>query len=137
MRDAGHRRHLPMIGDSDMSVAKLYGMIHPNGPGRVDAYRGDNATVRTVFVVRVPTRRSSSCHLSDEHGTQLRRGCVSLIRMEAHLEVFGGNAGQLEARRRVIILASVSEEDAKKKFPAVEVAEAVPSPIVPHRKRSA
>ncbi len=40
----------PMIGDADLNVAKLYGMIHPqaNGGPRTAA---DNATVRSVFVV--------------------------------------------------------------------------------------
>ena len=29
----GHAPNYPMIGDSDLSVAKLYGMIHPNARG--------------------------------------------------------------------------------------------------------
>ena len=40
----------PIIGDSDLKVAKLYDMIHPNASGGVRT-AADNATVRSVFVV--------------------------------------------------------------------------------------
>ena len=42
----------PMIGDSDLSVAKLYGMIHPNATGDAkDRTAADNSTVRNVYVI--------------------------------------------------------------------------------------
>ena len=48
----GHRVNYPMIGDSDLNVAKLYGML-PAGSGTTSEGRtpNDNATVRTVFVI--------------------------------------------------------------------------------------
>jgi alkyl hydroperoxide reductase subunit AhpC len=46
----GHAVRYPIIGDSDLTVAKLYDMIHPNaGGGKRTA--ADNATVRAVFVI--------------------------------------------------------------------------------------
>src|SRR5437870_1012883 len=46
----GHAVNYPVIGDADLTVAKLYDMIHPNATGgRRTAV--DNATVRSVFVV--------------------------------------------------------------------------------------
>ena len=48
----GHALNYPLIGDEDLEVAKLYGMLPPsaeaNGTERTAA---DNATVRTVFVI--------------------------------------------------------------------------------------
>ena len=42
----------PMIGDEDLSVAKLYGMIHPNASGNAKGRTAaDNATVRNVFII--------------------------------------------------------------------------------------
>src|ERR1043166_216458 len=46
----GHAVNYPLIGDAEMTVAKLYDMIHPNAtPGKRTA--ADNATVRSVFVI--------------------------------------------------------------------------------------
>jgi len=42
----------PLIGDTDLTVAKLYDMIHPNASGTATGRTAvDNATVRSVFVV--------------------------------------------------------------------------------------
>src|ERR1700744_977075 len=41
----------PMIGDSDLNVAKLYDMIHPNASGANPRTANDNATIRAVFIV--------------------------------------------------------------------------------------
>ncbi len=48
----GHKVNYPMIGDPELKVAKLYDML-PADAGRHfrRPHRGDNATVRTVFVV--------------------------------------------------------------------------------------
>src|SRR3990172_3337982 len=48
----GHAPNYPLIGDSDLKVAKLYDMIHPNASGDAKGRTAqDNATVRAVFVV--------------------------------------------------------------------------------------
>jgi len=48
----GHKVTYPMIGDPELKIAKLYGML-PAGSGTTASGRtaNDNATVRTVFVV--------------------------------------------------------------------------------------
>src|SRR5215204_2206316 len=48
----GHAPNFPMIADSDLKVAKLYGML-PAGAGETSEGRtaADNATVRNVYVV--------------------------------------------------------------------------------------
>jgi len=45
-----------MIGDVDLSVLKLYDMIHPNASNEART-AVDNATIRAVFIIG-PTRRS-------------------------------------------------------------------------------
>ena len=48
----GYAPNYPMIGDSDLKVAKLYSMIHPNAEGNAESRNAnDNATVRNVFVI--------------------------------------------------------------------------------------
>lgn len=48
----GHRLNYPLIGDTDLKIAKLYDMLHPNASGGAkDRSPTDNATVRSVFVV--------------------------------------------------------------------------------------
>ena len=48
----GHKVNYPMIGDTDLKIAKLYGML-PAETGHSSEGRtaADNATVRTVFVI--------------------------------------------------------------------------------------
>jgi alkyl hydroperoxide reductase subunit AhpC len=48
----GHKVNYPMIGDTDLTVAKLYDMLHPNASGTAPSRTAaDNATVRSVFVI--------------------------------------------------------------------------------------
>jgi thioredoxin-dependent peroxiredoxin len=50
--DARRRAQLPIIGDADFSVAKLYGMLPAETFGDAKACApADNQTVRNVFVV--------------------------------------------------------------------------------------
>jgi thioredoxin-dependent peroxiredoxin len=46
----GHAVNYPIIGDAELTVAKLYDMIHPNATGGKRSAT-DNATVRSVFVI--------------------------------------------------------------------------------------
>jgi alkyl hydroperoxide reductase subunit AhpC len=41
----------PMIGDADLTVAKLYDMIHPNASGGGPRTAADNQTIRSVFII--------------------------------------------------------------------------------------
>lgn len=48
----GTAPNYPLIGDTDLSVAKLYDMLHPNASGEAkERTAADNATVRSVFVI--------------------------------------------------------------------------------------
>jgi alkyl hydroperoxide reductase subunit AhpC len=48
----GHAPNYPMIGDTDLSISKLYGMLPAATPGSSDGRTAaDNQTVRNVFVI--------------------------------------------------------------------------------------
>ena len=48
----GHAVNYPLIGETDLEVAKLYDMIHPNASGAAKSRTAaDNATIRSVFIV--------------------------------------------------------------------------------------
>jgi thioredoxin-dependent peroxiredoxin len=48
----GHTPNFPMIGDSDLSISKLYGMLPASANGGSDRRTpADNQTVRNVFVI--------------------------------------------------------------------------------------
>ena len=48
----GHAVNYPIIGDTDLAVAKQFDMIHPNAKGKAaERTAVDNATVRSVFVI--------------------------------------------------------------------------------------
>ena len=51
----GHKVNYPLIGDPELKIAKLYGML-PADAGETSQGRtpADNATVRTVFIERLP-----------------------------------------------------------------------------------
>ena len=48
----GHAVNYPLIGDTDLKIAKLYDMLHPNASGEAkDRTPADNQTVRSVFII--------------------------------------------------------------------------------------
>ena len=107
----------PMIGDNDLKVAKLYDMIHPNataGPGRTPV---DNQTVRNVFLVG-PDKKVKAILI---YPMSAGRNFDEVLRL---LDAVQLNAKQTVATpvnwkpgEDVIIPTSVSDEDAKKKYP--------------------
>jgi thioredoxin-dependent peroxiredoxin len=114
----GHKVDYPMIGDSDLKVAKLYGML-PAEAGESCAGRtaADNATVRTVFVVG-PDKKIK---LMLSYPMSTGRNFDEVLRVIDSM--------QLTARHKVatpvnwkpggdvIILPSVQETEAKERFP--------------------
>jgi alkyl hydroperoxide reductase subunit AhpC len=107
----------PMIGDADLKVAKLYDMIHPNataGPGRTPV---DNQTVRNVFILG-PDKKVKAILV---YPMSAGRNFDEVMRL---LDAIQLNAKQTVATPvnwkpgdDVIIPTSVSDEDAKKKYP--------------------
>jgi alkyl hydroperoxide reductase subunit AhpC len=114
----GHKVTFPMIGDPKLEVAKLYDML-PAASGDTSEGRtaADNATVRTVFVVG-PDKKIK---LMLSYPMSTGRNFDEVLRVLDSM--------QLTARHRVatpvnwkqgedvIIVPTVSDEEAKQKFP--------------------
>jgi alkyl hydroperoxide reductase subunit AhpC len=108
----------PMIGDSDMSVAKLYGMIHPNATGAASTRTAaDNATVRTVFVVGPDKKIKLMLTYPMSTGRNFDEVLRVIDSMQLTSKFSVATPVNWKNGDDVIILASVSNEDAQKKFP--------------------
>jgi len=108
----------PMIGDSDMAVAKLYGMIHPNASGDAKSRTAaDNQTVRNVLIVG-PDKKIK---LILTYPMSTGRNFDEILRVIDSLKLTATKSVATPANWKpgedVIILASVSDEAAKEKFP--------------------
>ena len=96
----GAQVNYPMIGDSNLTVAKLYGMIHPNAPGDAKGRTAaDNHTVRNVLHHRARQEDQADPHLSHEHGAQFRRDSARHRFPAADRHQIRGNACRLETGR--------------------------------------
>jgi thioredoxin-dependent peroxiredoxin len=108
----------PMIGDSQMTVAKLYGMIHPNASGEAKTRTAaDNATVRNVFIIG-PDKRIK---LIMTYPMSTGRNFDEILRVIDSLQLTATKSVATPADWKVgdqaIILASISDDAAKEKFP--------------------
>ena len=108
----------PMIGDENLEVAKLYGMIHPNATGGAKGRTAaDNATVRNVLVIG-PDKKIK---LSISYPMSTGRNFDEVLRVIDSLQLTATKSVATPANWKqgedVIILASVSDEAAKEKFP--------------------
>ena len=114
----GHAVNYPLIGDSNLQVAKLYDMIHPNASGQAkQRTAADNATIRSVFVIGpdkliklMITYPMSTGRNFDE---VLR--VLDSIRLTAQHKV--ATPVNWRQGEDVIIVPAVSDEAAKEKFP--------------------
>lgn len=108
----------PMIGDTDLAVAKLYGMIHPNATGNAKGRTAaDNATVRNVYVIG-PDKKIK---LIITYPMSTGRNFDEVLRVIDSLQLTATKSVATPANWKqgedVIILPSVSDEAAKEKFP--------------------
>jgi alkyl hydroperoxide reductase subunit AhpC len=117
-KSQGHAVNYPMIGDSDLKVAKLYDMLPADAgdscEGRTAA---TNATVRTVYVI-APDKKIKLMLVypmtTGRNFDEVLRVLDSMQLTTRHAVATPANWKQGE---EVIIAGSVSDEDAKKKYP--------------------
>jgi thioredoxin-dependent peroxiredoxin len=114
----GHRVNYPMIGDSDLKVAKLYGML-PADAGETSEGRtaATNATVRTVFMIG-PDKKVKLMLMypmtTGRNFDEILRVLDSMQLTARHQVATPVNWKQGDD---VIIVPAVSDEDARKKYP--------------------
>ena len=105
----GQKVNFPMIGDKDKKVADLYGMIHPNA--------NDTLTVRSVFVIDP----NNKVRLTLTYPASTGRNFDEVLRVIDSLQLTDGYKVATPVNWKqgddVIIVPSVSNEDAKKMFP--------------------
>src|ERR1700704_5999866 len=97
----GFAPNYPMISDIDFNVSKLYGMLPAAVSGDPPQRHGREQPDRAQRLRHRPGQEGQADPgLSDDHRPQLRRGVARDRLAAAHGETQGGDAGELEARRR-------------------------------------
>jgi alkyl hydroperoxide reductase subunit AhpC len=114
----GHKVTYPMIGDSDLAIAKLYNML-PAEVGNTSEGRtaADNMTVRTVFVIGPDKRIKLMLAYPMSTGRNFDEILRALDSMQLTAKHKVATPANWKNGEDCIILPSVSEEDAKAKFP--------------------
>jgi len=113
----GHRVRYPLIGDKDLKVAKLYDMLPAEA---ADSWEGrtpaDNATVRTVYVIGTDKRIKLALTYPMTTGRSFDEilRAVDSIQLTARHQV--ATPANWKQGDDVIVTASVSDEDAEKRF---------------------
>jgi len=114
----GHAPNYPMIGDTELKVSKLYGML-PAGPEATCAGRtpADNQTVRNVFVIG-PDKKIK---LIIVYPMTTGRNFDEVLRVIDSLQLTAKHKVATPVNWKqgddVIIAGSVSNEEAKKTYP--------------------
>ncbi len=114
----GHAVNYPMIGDSDLAVAKLYNMLPAEEPGSSEGRTAmNNATVRSVFVV-APDK---TIKLMLTYPMTTGRNFDEILRVLDSMQLTAKHkvATPVNWKRGedVIIVPAVSDDEAKDMFP--------------------
>ncbi|WP_348765611.1 peroxiredoxin [uncultured Salinisphaera sp.] len=106
----GNAVNFPIIGDTDRKVAELYDMIHPN--------EGDTSTVRSVFIID-PNKK---IRMTLTYPKSAGRNFDEILRVIDSLQLTDNYKVTTPANWQdgddVIVSPALSNEDAKKLFPA-------------------
>ncbi len=114
----GHAVNYPMIGDTDLAVAKLYDML-PEEAGNTSQGRtpADNATVRSVFVIGPDKRIKAMLTYPMSTGRNFDEVLRLLDSCQLTAKHQVATPVNWKQGEDVIIVPSVSDDDAKKKYP--------------------
>jgi alkyl hydroperoxide reductase subunit AhpC len=113
----GAKVDFPMIGDSDLAVAKLYDMLPADEAGTADGRTpANNATVRSVFLIG-PDKKIK---LTITYPMATGRNFDEIIRVLDSIQLTAKHKVATPVNWKngedVIIVTSVNDEDAKKTF---------------------
>ena len=112
----GHAVNYPLIGDADLTVAKLYDMIHPNATGGKRT-AADNATVRSVFVIGPDKKVKAMLVYPMSTGRNFDEVLRLLDSCQLTAKHTVATPVNWKPGQDVIIPPAVSDEQAKAKFP--------------------
>jgi alkyl hydroperoxide reductase subunit AhpC len=106
-----------MIRDADLTVAKLYDMIHPDASGEKQRSAADNATVRSVFVIGPDKKIKAMLTYPMSTG----RNFDEVLRLLDSCQLTAVHKVATPVNWKhgqdVIIVPSVSNDEAKQRFP--------------------
>ena len=114
----GYMPKYPMIGDTDLNVAKLYNMLPAEEPGTAEGRTAaTNATVRSVFVIGPDKRIKMMMTYPMTSG----RNFDEILRVLDSIQLTAKHKVATPVNWKpgedVIIAGSVSDDDAKKAYP--------------------
>ncbi len=114
----GHKVNYPMIGDPQLKIAKLYGMLPAEaGDSCVGRTPNDNATVRTVFVIGPDKKIKLQLSYPMSTGRNFDEVLRVLDSMQLTAKHKVATPVNWKQGDDVIILPAVSNEEAKQKYP--------------------
>jgi thioredoxin-dependent peroxiredoxin len=113
----GYAINYPLIGDSDLVVSKLYDMIHPNASGSGPRTAADNATIRSVFFIGPDKKIKATLTYPMSVGRNFDEVLRLLDGLQLNAKHTVATPVNWKPGEDVIIPTSVSDEDAKKKYP--------------------
>ncbi len=114
----GHAVNYPIIGDTDLSVAKAFDMIHPNAKGKAKERTAvDNATVRSVFVIGPDKKVKAMISYPMSTGRNFDEVLRLLDSCQLTAKHQVATPVNWKQGEDVIIVPAVSDDDAKKKYP--------------------
>ena len=113
----GYAPNYPMIGDTDLAVSKLYGMLPADLEGSCDGRTAaDNQTVRNVYVIG-PDKKIK---LMITYPQSTGRNFAEILRVVESLQLTANYSVSTPADWKhgedVIVVPAISTEDAMKKF---------------------
>ena len=115
----GAAPNFPMIGDTDLAISKLYGMLPAATPGTSEGRTpADNATVRTVFVIGP----DKLIKLAMAYPMSTGRNFAEILRALDSLQLTAAykvaTPADWQRGDDVIIPATMSDEEARQRYPA-------------------
>ena len=131
----GHAVTYPMIGDSDLKVAKLYDMIHPNATGEAKGRTAqDNATIRSVFIIGPDKKVKAMLTYPMSTGRNFDEVLRLLDSIQLTAKHKVATPVNWKQGQDVIIVPAVGEDEAKQRFPGGWTAKKPYIRVVPQPK---
>ena len=118
LESQGHAPNFPMIGDTTLEVAKLYGMLPASTEGTSEGRTAmNNQTVRTVFVIGPDKRVKLMIVYPMTTGRNFHEVLRVIDSLQLTVNHKVATPANWEPGEDVIIAGSVSDEEAKKIYP--------------------
>ena len=114
----GHALNYPLIGDTDLAVAKAFDMIHPNATGEAkDRTAADNQTVRSVFVIGPDKKVKAMISYPMSTGRNFDEVLRVLDSCQLTAVYKVATPVNWQQGDDVIIVPAVSDDEARERFP--------------------